>query len=194
MRPAAALVEVQGLTARQAGYRPQRLNNTLYEYQWKLNPREATRAGRDSNHLPSPEVLDPILQEEGESLHQRFDRARFQNEFQARSRAASAAYIVRALRELGWTPAVRGAADRDAGRSIGYCAAISPVAPADVEGVDRAGHCFDGGPSPPLEGAMGRLPGMSGRAAGICDFAERSCRRCSGATSIRSISSSRKAR
>lgn len=100
-----ALVEVQGLTARQAGHRPQRLSSSLYEYQWRLDPRESIRAGRDSHHLPSPEMLDPIMQAEGEMLRHRFDRARFQNEFQARSRTVAAAYIVLALRELGWTPA-----------------------------------------------------------------------------------------
>ncbi len=100
-----SLVEVQGITVRQGGHRPQRLDNTLYEYRWKLDPREATSAGRDSNHLPSPAVLGSILQVEGESLYQRFNRAQFQNEYQSRSRATAAAYIVRALREMGWTPA-----------------------------------------------------------------------------------------
>ena len=104
-----SLVEVRGLTARQTGYRGQRLNNTLYEYQWKLKAREAARGGRDSHHLPSPEVLGPVMQEAGEILRQRFNRARFQNEFQARSREAAAAYIVRALRELGFSPALCGA-------------------------------------------------------------------------------------
>ena len=59
------------------------LHSTLYEYQWKLKPRvRRPRAGRDSHHLPSPEALHPVVQEEGEALRQRFDRARYQNEFQ----------------------------------------------------------------------------------------------------------------
>ena len=72
------LVEVRGLTARQAAHRPQAFGNALYEYQWKLAPREAARTGRYSHHLPSPEELAPVVQEEGESLRQRFNRARFQ--------------------------------------------------------------------------------------------------------------------
>ena len=100
-----SLVEVQGITLRQGGHRTQRLDNTLYEYRWNLAPWEATSAGRDSSHLPSPEVLGPIIQMEGDSLSQRFNRARFQNEYQARSRATATAYIGRALREMGWTPA-----------------------------------------------------------------------------------------
>ena len=41
------LVDVEGLTARQAGHRAHGLSNTLYEYQWKPSPWETVRAGRD---------------------------------------------------------------------------------------------------------------------------------------------------
>ncbi len=102
------LVEIQGIVGQPSGHRVQRVQSTLYEYQWKSSPRPAHGA-RDSHHLPSPEVLAPIMQEEGEVLRQRFDRARFQNEFHSRSRATASAYIVRALRELGWTPATGAA-------------------------------------------------------------------------------------
>jgi hybrid polyketide synthase/nonribosomal peptide synthetase FtdB len=93
-----SFVEVQGITVRQAGHRPQKLDSTLYEYRWKLDPRKVTSAGRDSNHLPSPEVLGSVMEVEGESLSRRFNRARFQNEYQSQSRATAIAYIVRALR------------------------------------------------------------------------------------------------
>ena len=98
------MVEVQGLgvhSVRQAG---QRVRNFLYEYQWKFDPRRKGDGGRDSHHIPSPHVLAPHLQQESEILHQRFDRARYQDEFRALSRAVSVAYIVRALRQLGWMP------------------------------------------------------------------------------------------
>jgi acyl transferase domain-containing protein/NADPH:quinone reductase-like Zn-dependent oxidoreductase/short-subunit dehydrogenase/acyl carrier protein len=98
------LVEVHGLVCRPTGHRDQRVNRNLYRYMWKPAPRPATGV-RCSQHIPSPALLDPIMQEEGEVLRQRFNRARFQNEFQSRSRAVAAAYIVRALRELGWTEA-----------------------------------------------------------------------------------------
>ena len=57
--------------------------------------------------LASPAVAGGArsgLQAEGESLRQRLHRRRFQEQYQARSRAATAAYIVCALRDLGWTP------------------------------------------------------------------------------------------
>jgi acyl transferase domain-containing protein/acyl carrier protein len=99
------LVEVQGLVCRPTGHRMQGVNSALYEYQWKLALRGATPGARHSYHLPAPEVLAPIMQQEGEILWQRLDRARFQNEFRPKLRALAAAYIVRALRELGWTAA-----------------------------------------------------------------------------------------
>jgi acyl transferase domain-containing protein/acyl carrier protein/phospholipid N-methyltransferase len=99
------LVDVQGLVCRPTAHRAQNVNSALYEYQWKLAPRLATGGARYSHHLPTPEVLAPIMQEAGENLWQRFDRSRFQQEFNPRSRAAAIAYIVHALRELGWTPA-----------------------------------------------------------------------------------------
>src|SRR5262245_16078719 len=101
------LVEVQGLLVRKIGSGAQRTPGTLYEYQWKLDPRPATRDNRDSRHLPSPEALAPLLQRESELLHERFHRARYQGEFQSMSRATVVAYIVQALRELGWTPEPR---------------------------------------------------------------------------------------
>jgi acyl transferase domain-containing protein/NADPH:quinone reductase-like Zn-dependent oxidoreductase/short-subunit dehydrogenase/ubiquinone/menaquinone biosynthesis C-methylase UbiE/acyl carrier protein len=102
-------VEVQGLVVRAIAYGAQRVRGGLYEYQWQLSL-PPTRAGaRNSNHLPPPDALAAVVEQEGEVLRRRFDRARYQDEFQSRSRAAAAAYIVRALRELGWTPASRAA-------------------------------------------------------------------------------------
>jgi NADPH:quinone reductase-like Zn-dependent oxidoreductase/short-subunit dehydrogenase/SAM-dependent methyltransferase/acyl carrier protein len=95
--------EVQGLAARQTGYRARRLNSPRYEYQWILRLRDG-RGGRDSCHLSSPQLLHPFLQQQGEFLWRRFDRARFQNHFRDLLQAAAAAYIARALRELGRTP------------------------------------------------------------------------------------------
>ena len=81
------------------------MRGALYEYQWKFAPRQAAGGGRNSRHLPSPDALAPVVQQTGEALRQRFNRLRYQSEFQSLSRATAAAYIVHALRELDWTPA-----------------------------------------------------------------------------------------
>jgi acyl transferase domain-containing protein/NADPH:quinone reductase-like Zn-dependent oxidoreductase/ubiquinone/menaquinone biosynthesis C-methylase UbiE/acyl carrier protein len=101
------VVEVEGLVVRPIGSGAQRRLSTLYEYQWKLDPRLAAHQRRDSHHLPSLDALGPLIQQEGEMLRERFNRARYQGEFQSLSRATVAAYIVKALREMGWTPASR---------------------------------------------------------------------------------------
>jgi acyl transferase domain-containing protein/acyl carrier protein/ubiquinone/menaquinone biosynthesis C-methylase UbiE len=104
----AALTEVRGLIIRQTAQRAQRGYGTLFEFQWKLDPRPQSGI-RDSSHLPSPESLAAVMQAEGEALLRRLDRARFQNEFRLLVRATSVAYVTRALRELGWTPQMQAA-------------------------------------------------------------------------------------
>ena len=99
------LVELEGFVCRSTGSRTQALNGSLYEYQWKFAPRPATAGVRDSRHIASPEALAPVMQETGEALRKRLDRKRYQDEFLALSRSVAAAYIVRALRELGWAAA-----------------------------------------------------------------------------------------
>ena len=100
------LVELQGLVCRSAG-RFARVANApvLYEYQWKLTPRLPAGPPRCAQHLPCPQVLAPFLRGVAETLWQRFDRRRFQDEFQPRAGATALAYIAAALRELGWAPA-----------------------------------------------------------------------------------------
>ena len=98
------LLDVEGLVCRPTESRAQGSYGTYYEYQWKLSPRPGSKGARRSDHLPSPKVLAPLIQQESEILQQRLDRARFQNKFHSLARAIAAAYIVRALRELGWTP------------------------------------------------------------------------------------------
>jgi NADPH:quinone reductase-like Zn-dependent oxidoreductase/SAM-dependent methyltransferase/acyl carrier protein len=95
--------EVRGLVCRQTEQRASGLHGALYEYQWQLKPLAAPRSPRVSDHLPPLDELVPILQHESDRLQKRFDRTRFQAEFHAMSRAAAAAYIVRALRTLGFT-------------------------------------------------------------------------------------------
>jgi acyl transferase domain-containing protein len=75
---------------------------SLYEYQWKLAPRPASH--RSSSLFFSLDALVPTLMQTGQALSQRFNRARFQNEFQDRARETALAYIVQALRDLGWRP------------------------------------------------------------------------------------------
>src|SRR5262249_37061001 len=111
------LVEVQGLVAQPTGHRPKGLDDALYEYQWKLAPRQCPRAPRDSNHLLAFALLSPILQKEGQILWRRFDRARFQDQFRIRSQSLVTAYLVSALRALGWAPEdVRLPVEKLAGR------------------------------------------------------------------------------
>jgi amino acid adenylation domain-containing protein/thioester reductase-like protein len=100
------LVDVQGIVCRPTGNRVRRANSTIYEYQWTLQSLRTTSAVRDSHHIASFEVLNPIMQAEGDALRRRFNRARYQNEFESQSRATAVAYITHALRELGWTPAL----------------------------------------------------------------------------------------
>ncbi len=101
------LLEVEGLVCRPSEQRVQRGFGTFYEYQWKLKQRQG-ETPRVSIHIPSPAALAPDLLTRGEQLWRRLDRARFETEFHARARTAAAAYIVRALRELGWAPACAG--------------------------------------------------------------------------------------
>jgi acyl transferase domain-containing protein/acyl carrier protein len=100
------LVDVRGFVCRPTGQSAKPLRSTVYEYQWKLKPRASTSSPRDSRHLPSVEALRPIMLKEGEILRHRFNRTRFQNEFRPQSRATAAAYVVHALRDLGWTQAL----------------------------------------------------------------------------------------
>ena len=149
------LVEVQGLTAgrRDTARKERAALSTSINGSRVLGP--ATAAARDSHHVPSPEALAPLLQEEAEALRQRFNRARFQNEFHSLSRATVAAYIVRALRELGWSPTI-------ARRARSTCSPIDSASRPSTTGgssscseFDRRRDRFDGGTGSALEGACG---------------------------------------
>jgi acyl transferase domain-containing protein/acyl carrier protein/ubiquinone/menaquinone biosynthesis C-methylase UbiE len=99
------LVDVDGLIARRIGYGSEQ-KRAIYEYQWKFSPRAAGLTARGPSCLASSQRLTPILQEEAASLWRRFNRTRFQREFQCLSRATVSAYVARALQTLGWTPAL----------------------------------------------------------------------------------------
>jgi acyl transferase domain-containing protein/acyl carrier protein/phospholipid N-methyltransferase len=101
-------VAVNGLVCRPPDQRAAALQGLLYEYQWQLKHSARPTAERRSDHLPGPADLSPVLAAEAAALHRRFDRARFENEFQAMARAAATAYIARALRELGFEPQMAG--------------------------------------------------------------------------------------
>jgi acyl transferase domain-containing protein/SAM-dependent methyltransferase/acyl carrier protein len=95
------LVEIQGFVCRSIQLRAQPAQKNSYELEWELSLRRVPGARR-LNHLPSPATMAPIIEEAKESLNRRFSRHRFQNEFHSLWRATAAAYIVRALRMLGW--------------------------------------------------------------------------------------------
>ena len=101
---------MRGLTARQTGHRGQRLDNNLYEYQWKLEPRAAARmraVTRTICHrqdvLASRDAGGRRVLAAGGSIV----LGSRTNSNSSRGRPLSA-YIVRALRELGLTPELRG--------------------------------------------------------------------------------------
>ena len=137
-------VEVQGLTVHSIGHGAQRMRGALYEYQWKFAPRQAAGGGRNSRHLPSPDALAPVVQQEGEVLRQRFNRLRYQSEFQSLSRATAAAYIVHALRELGWTPASDEALPiEQLAERLGMAPQYHRWLRLHAEGAYRRRDCFD---------------------------------------------------
>ena len=82
------------------------MRGALYEYQWKF---ALASGGRWRAQLAPPPVAG--CAGAGRAAGQARPCAsgsiasRYQSEFQSLSRATAAAYIVRALRELGWTPA-----------------------------------------------------------------------------------------
>ena len=99
----APLADIVGLVCRSPRRSPQIVNcPPLYEYQWKLAPRPA--AHRFSPLSACLDGLAPSLRNAGQALWRRFNRARFQTEFQSRARSAALAFVVEALRELGWKP------------------------------------------------------------------------------------------
>jgi NADPH:quinone reductase-like Zn-dependent oxidoreductase/SAM-dependent methyltransferase/short-subunit dehydrogenase/acyl carrier protein len=97
-------VAVNGLVCRPPDQRAAALQGLLYEDQWRLKHSARPTAGHCSDHMPGPADLMPVLAAEAAALHRRFDRGRFQNEFQPMARAAAAAYITRALCELSFEP------------------------------------------------------------------------------------------
>jgi acyl transferase domain-containing protein/thioesterase domain-containing protein/ubiquinone/menaquinone biosynthesis C-methylase UbiE/acyl carrier protein len=110
------IVDVEGLILRPSGLAAPRLSGNQYELQWKLHPRATSHKGRDSRHLPSLETLGPLMEQQGEVLRQRFNRSRYDSESKPLSRSIAAAYITRALRQLGWSPtadaSIKSFADR----------------------------------------------------------------------------------
>ena len=100
------LVEVIGFVCRPAGLATPSARGTIYEYQWKLQPRASAVGERDSRHVATPQALSAVMEKERDDLWRRFDRVRFQSEFRLLSRRTTAAYIVNALRQLGWKPAM----------------------------------------------------------------------------------------
>ena len=80
-RTATASSRCSGLVCRPTGGRRQEATAPTMISMEALSPRPGSGVRRRSDHLPSPEVLAPLIQQESEILQQRLDRARFQNEF-----------------------------------------------------------------------------------------------------------------
>ena len=100
------LVDIRGIVFRAVGRLAHSMNSIArYEYRWTTAPRPAASHVRSSHHLPSLEALAPFVSEASKDLWRRFERSRFQNEFDAGSHAVALSYIDRALHELGCTPA-----------------------------------------------------------------------------------------
>ena len=185
------LVDVQGFvvprnrSGSQAGMR-----GTLYEYQWKLSPRAgATLARRGLRTPPVAGGAGPRhARGKARLLRQRFDRKRFQSEFH-RAVARDRGRLHRArTASAGLDAGI--ACSRDAGRrSLPIDWALRrniTVGSADAEGAVSGRDGFDERSAQPLEGGVGRVPGMSSRTDASARVVARTCRACCGARSIRS--------
>ena len=158
-------VEVQGLVVRAIASGAQRVRGALYEYQWKLQLAiRACVADAIANHLPPLAAVAAVVEQENAILSRRFDRARYQGEFQSRSRAIAAAYIVRALRELGWAPALHGTQSiRELAERLGLAPQYRRWLGFMLKELTVDEIASTEEPRTALEGGMGRVPGLPSR-------------------------------
>lgn len=99
------LMEVCGFTCRSIERSSEHTRGCLYEYQWKLQPRPwKADSLRISDFVPSPFELAPCLHQETVRLRKDLRRDRYYGSFLPPARNAAAAYVIRALRNLGWDP------------------------------------------------------------------------------------------
>jgi acyl transferase domain-containing protein/acyl carrier protein len=99
--------EVRGFVCRPVGRGAERWDNYLYEYQWKLQPRSGSgEVRRPPDHLPSPSEIVERLRPVAAGLAERLERRRYYEELEPQDSILARAYILRALRRLGWRPDV----------------------------------------------------------------------------------------
>lgn len=103
------LVEIQGLRLQSLeGTRettPEKMDNYLYEYQWRLKPRsEQELIHSAALYLPTALQIALSVQQEADRLSQKHRRKQYYEVVEPQLDALCAAYIVQALHQLGWQP------------------------------------------------------------------------------------------
>ena len=78
------------------------LNNQLYELNWQLKPLAAFGHRRNASFLPSPLQLAELLQPQAKRLSTELERTHYYQEVRPQFDILGSAYIVTALRQLGW--------------------------------------------------------------------------------------------
>ena len=103
------LVEIQGLRlqsfeeARETT--PEKTDNYLYEYQWRLKARpEQELVYSSAPYLPSALEIALSVQPEADRLSKQHRRKQYYETVEPQLDALSAAYIIQALHQLGWLP------------------------------------------------------------------------------------------
>ncbi|MFN6571716.1 SDR family NAD(P)-dependent oxidoreductase [Dendronalium sp. ChiSLP03b] len=102
------LVEIQGFCCQSLGKAQEgvaKQDGYLYEYQWELQPRLGqTLISQPANYLSSPHQIAASLQSEAARLSKQLGRKHYYETVNPQVDVLSAAYILQALRQLGWQP------------------------------------------------------------------------------------------
>jgi acyl transferase domain-containing protein/acyl carrier protein len=102
------LVDIQGFRCQAVGSTGEAeasIDDLLYEYQWTLQP-HFQEAWPAADFIPSPVSLAKSNHAEAIRLYNQLDRGRYYQEIRPRSNQLATAYIMEALRQLGWRPEV----------------------------------------------------------------------------------------
>ncbi|MEH2004545.1 SDR family NAD(P)-dependent oxidoreductase [Nostoc sp.] len=120
------LVEIQGLrcqllegTQQQATL--EKMDNYLYEYQWKLKARPGQELiDLPADYLPSPEQIAAVVQPEAVRLSKQHRMKHYYSTVEPQLDALCTAYILQALEQLGWQPKLHASASANSlGEQLG---------------------------------------------------------------------------
>jgi acyl transferase domain-containing protein/acyl carrier protein/protein-L-isoaspartate O-methyltransferase len=97
------LADIRGFECRAIERPSEKLDSYLYEYQWKLQARPGQAfVQRSADYIPPPTQMAARLQPEGTRLAEEFGLARY-NVMEPQIKGLANAYLLTALRQLGWT-------------------------------------------------------------------------------------------